>query len=481
MMRSDDSPAAVAAAESSSSSHHRYLILSDRDRDHLALQEQHNTAVQLLGVIDNLLRGADGTLGRLEADSDLLPNAILRGCTEFADLIGSLAHQLEQQSPEDRERLAGAIQDDARRQRQDLRQLESNPDQQDLLLSPSDNDPSAETSSDCRGVATDDPSCNSQQQLQLASADGGLLNQNDVIVALAGAATLLRDVEAAFRDVGKDEAEEISDVALTLARLFLISLQNIHSTLTPHDVLPENFATTFSSGKDLDGSLRSSVLIEELPYDEDGKYSEQSLSISNENGDNEEPVETTTTTQNARRLSVLKRRRRLRVLWPRLGPHVETAMEWTKEGATKRPLLAAAIGLTLWPVAITTAVIGGGVVLADGMVQDAYDHFQKAPLIDSLEQGAAQAYQACRLALVTGKLVAKQSFRVASRQIERQGGLGHVLDSIGSMALNRLTHPIETVGMVWDGLNWGVGAAKENIDMILAHRQEEQVAQQLQS
>ena len=38
--------------------------------------------------------------------------AILRKCTEFADVIGGLANELEQQSPQQRQLLAQAIQSD---------------------------------------------------------------------------------------------------------------------------------------------------------------------------------------------------------------------------------------------------------------------------------------------------------------------------------------------------------------------------------
>ena len=67
--------------------------------------------------------------------------------------------------------------------------------------------------------------------------DTGRVNENDILQALSGASTLLRDVESAFRDICKDDAEEIADVGLTLARLFLMSLQSIYGTLTPENLL----------------------------------------------------------------------------------------------------------------------------------------------------------------------------------------------------------------------------------------------------
>jgi hypothetical protein len=46
-----------------------------------------------------------------------------------------------------------------------------------------------------------------------------------------------RSFEAAFREVGTQDADGIVDVALTLARLFLMSLQSLHATITPDDLV----------------------------------------------------------------------------------------------------------------------------------------------------------------------------------------------------------------------------------------------------
>ena len=162
----------------------------------------------------------------------------------------------------------------------------------------------------------------------------------------------------------------------------------------------------------------------------------------------------------------------MRVLWPALGPGVDTAMAWTREEATRRPFLAVALGLTLWPVALSTALLGTSVALIDGAVQEAYDRFKDGPWISALEHGAAQAYQAGRLSVATGRLVGRQGLRVAARQIERRGGLGPVSLDLGGMALDKIAHPIDTIGKAWDGLHWGFGAVRDTAEEFLSVRRE---------
>ena len=153
-------------------------------------------------------------------------------------------------------------------------------------------------------------------------------------------------------------------------------------------------------------------------------------------------------------------------------------MDWTKDEVGKHPILAVALGLTLWPVAVTTAVVGASAVLVDGAVQDLYNHFSDGPLVSNLEQGLAQLYQTGRLTYVTGKLVTRQTVRVVSRQIERQGGVGPVLDHVKDNVVDRILHPVETVGMVWDGLNVCVCFVQDTVGHAIAMREESNLTAQ---
>ena len=367
------------------------------DRDPSSLESNHgflvipqNDLIALSETLEQALDSADATISGLEADRKLLPSAILRKCHEFADGLGALAAELEQQSESDRKLLVEAIQND-------LLLLEHDLQPQDEII-------------EYHHKPTDD----------------------NILHAIVGASTLLRDVEASFREIGNEEAEEIADAALIMARLFLLSLQNISANLSKQiDADSLNIETTTTT----------TTWIEELNGDE------------NDNNKNQPPP-----------MRKCNKHRRMRVLWPPLGPTVDSAMDWTKTEATKRPVLSVALGLTLWPVAISTALLGTSIYCIDWALQNTYNHFQHSSWIAIAEESAAQAYQTTRLMVATTKLVTKQSLKVASKQIERQGGIQPILQDLTGMVVDRVTHPIDTAGRVWDGLHWSWGVLNDAKD-----------------
>ncbi|KAG7363559.1 hypothetical protein IV203_026920 [Nitzschia inconspicua] len=517
MMRAE-SPVEPLQSLSLKTSSSTSVPLTDRELDNQALQQQHDTAAQLLNMIGHVLDGADETLENLENDPELLPHAILRRCSEFADLIGALASELERQSPQEQQRLASAIHEDINSLRfqvetvnnaagpfdgngnnilsptgeGSLHSLSMTPNSSSIgnklsleTVSPTSLSvhlpppPPLEISSDFH---EDDPITVQEGHLVFPEGRHDVVTQNDILNALTGASALLRDVESAIRDVGKADAEEIADVALTVARLFLMSLQNIHDTLTPESLLQST-----SSSKGIPAvdhySPRSAVVIEELAdsidLDEGDDEEEDHKNIDLEAGKTFTETESFTT-PSRRRSSRRKAAQRVRVLWPPIGPNVDAAVGWTKDEATKRPLLAVALGLTLWPVAISTAILGGTVCMADGFFQDAYNHFQEGPLITNLERGAASLFHAGRLTFITGKLAGKQTLRVVQKQVDRQGGVGPILENVGHMTLERVTHPVETAGMIFNAVNWGIARVKDTVDHIVSIHQEDSAAQDLQ-
>lgn len=386
----------------------------------MVLEIREEDLVLLSNTMEQALNSADETLRGLEADRELLPLAILRKCQEIADGLGSLAGELESKSEEERRMLAEAIRDDLRLFEESGQQL-----QQQLQQQQQEQDPD-----------------------QSFDTIGKIEHRQDeevVFEALSEASALLRDVEAAFREIGDDEAEEIADAALIMARLFLLSLQN----------LQWNLSKQLTS--DFDKEKASTVWIEELEEDNNNPVDEQPTSNNKPRYRKSNPY-------------------RMRVLWPPLGPKVDGAMAWTKEEATRRPFLAVALGLTLWPVAISTALLGTSLSFIDGALQENYERFQDGPWISFVEEGAAQAYQTGRLAVATGKLVGRQSLRVASRQIERRGGLQSIAQELGGMAMDRITHPIDTIGKIWGGFHRGFGFVRDTTQDFLRMRRESQEA-----
>ena len=508
----------------------------ERDRHHDLERERHNFASELLDQLGNVLDSVDDVVTGLEDDSNILPTAIVRKCTEFADMIGQLAGQLEQQTDEERQQLATAIQQDIQQfdafHRQDGLEFQetttttagSSAAAAATTGAGADNHPAIFTTVSPASTTTD-ASSSSFATVPHFTVRGGAetispteveeeeevqvveQQRNEILHALSGVSCLLRDVESSIRDIGRSEAEELADVGLTLVRLFLMSLQNFHETLTPEHVVEAAAAAAASSSTtrsqmeqeyyydDVGGGsmysyppvppsatkTRSSVVIEELLSAD----SDDDDDVENEVNDNNN-TSTNYTSNNrwrgGRTKKSRKKKKKVRCLWPPLGPQVSKMMDWTKEEVIgKHPILAVALGLTLWPVAVTTAIVGTSAVVVDNAVQDLYNHFSDGPVVRNLEQGAAQLYQTGRLGYVTGKLVTRQTVRVVSRQIERHGGIGPVLDDVKSYVVDRIVHPIETAGMLWDGLNVCVGFVSETVGHVIAMKQEEsdQTAQEL--
>ena len=342
------------------------------------VQKREDAAQHALEEMQKLMTNANNFLGDVESEG-MLGTAIIRGCQELADAVGELATDLEQHN--DEQALARACLEDCQRDE----------DSQELV----------------QGVS-----------------------ETDMIQALAGAKDLLRDVEASLRSIDQRDAEEIADVALTLAKLFVMSLQDVLSQIDAKKPAIRARSNSFSDRIEVlgDGDDEPLLLLDE-------QTDEPKLDADSS--------------------------KRVRCLWPPLGPAVVTTCEWSKNEATKQPLLAAALGLTMWPAAIVAAFFGPPIILADTLVQHVYNHFSEAPLITALERGAAQVVQATKLGVLCSGLVARQTLRVAGRQVERQGGWDKIAKNVGHAALDRVTHPIETVCMAWDGVKLGAGAVKD--------------------
>ena len=390
------------------------LLTSDVEDANNRRKAHESAAEKAIQVIGDLLNNADTFLAQLESD-EVLGSAIVRCCQELADVIGSLAGEMDGQSDQEKRDVAKACLEDAR----------------SAVLARNDN------------VTSN----NSAHHEELAT-----MSENEMLDALSGATALMRDVESSLRSIDSSEADEIADVALLTARLFILSLKSIHSNLTPASLLAAGHGG--SDTRDLEFSSRIEVLREEdCDHEADAKETSEARSG--------HPVD------------------RVSVCWPPLGPAVVSAANWGKDEAAKKPILAAALGLTLWPVAITTALIGTPIVLADYVMQQVYDSLSDGPIIQSVERGAAQVYHAGRLSFLCSGLVLKQTLRVASRQVKRHGGVGKLAQDVGGALLNRVTHPLETAFMAWDGVCIGASAIRDGIGFVhdTVDRHREQVNQ----
>lgn len=277
------------------------------------------------------------------------------------------------------------------------------------------------------------------------------LSEQEVSNAIQGAATLMRDVEATLRAIDRNEAEEIADVALTVAQIFLASLQSFISTITPEDLL-------LHSQQQYVSSTSSTTAIEIIDQD----FTSQSSSPSvNQTKDEKNHQSKQMKSNNNNNKKKKKRSDRIKVIWPPLGPAVASTFHWGKDAAMKQPLLAVALGMTLWPAAAVTTLIGCPIVLMDGLVQNMYKNLEETPVIVGIERSAAQLYHTTRLLFISGKLIGRQSLRILSKQVERHGGVGNIAQHVSGFAVERITHPVETIEMAWNTVAWGASSLSQ--------------------
>ena len=370
------------------------FLYSDLEEERHAKVENEQKAQQVLDLVGNLLHKANDALADLE--SDMLGSAIMRKCQELADTVGELASDLENRTDQERSLLAQACLEDVQ-QHQQLLTFPERADQEQLLA----------------------------------------LTQEDITIALVGAQELLRDIEASLRSISQDEADELADVAITLANIFLLSLSNFLDTTTAKDVVE---ATT--------GGHRFSKL----------DFADQIELL--EESDQTKPVPPKPTTN--------KKIPKVRCLWPPLGPAVGATVQWTQQEATKQPLLAVALGLVLWPTAVVTAVLGTPVVVGDALIQHLYNSYKHTPLMNTIEGVTAQALYSGKLMFLSSRLVVRQTLRVASQQVARRGGMGAVVGDIKELVVDRALHPVETAQQIWGGLSYGVGMVQNAVGHIQA-------------
>lgn len=382
-------------------SHHRRfdtssIMRSDLEQAAHTEKERENIAENLIDEAAKFLSNADRTLEEIESNG-MLGEAIMRTTETLADAIGHVAKQLESQTEDERKVLAQAC-------LQDIQQHHS------LMLQVEGGESNAMEMT---------PRWNNMTEL----------SENDVSKAIHAAASLLKDVEGTLRAIEQEEAEELADVALTVAQIFIASLQSFVSTVTPEDLLLRQ-----------NHSTENSLTIEMI--DDEGT-SPPSISSGKNTDDRKQ------------RPNKKRRKDRLKVIWPPLGPAVASSLQWGNDAARDRPLLAVALGMALWPAAAVTALIGCPLVLADGFVQSMYTNFEDAPLMVGLERGAAQLYHTTRLMHISSKLVRRQALRILSKQVEHHGGVGKIIQNVGGFAIDRVTHPVESVEMVWNSVAWG--------------------------
>jgi len=370
-----------------------------------ALTEE--TAEVALTNIGNALAQASNLLDDLE-ENGMLGTAIRRFASDLADSVGKVATDLNHGDDTDSRKWARALLADAQSQ---------------LGL---------EESHQHSVTSAEEIIQKASPAVEMTAAKAmSELSEDDLMNAMTVARTILLDVEDALRSISEDDAEEIADVGLTVAKMFLWGLQNVHGQVTP-DMMTNDTA-------------RSAASMDIEILDDEG---EQSPSIGTENDSGG---------------CSGQEQRRFRILWPPIGPAVGSAASWGKDNALQNPILSIALAMTLWPAALIAAFIGGPIIAADFCLQKSYDAVKDKPVMEAAEVSAANVYQVGKFYFLVSKLMVKQSIRVGKRQIKRRGGLEQVARDVGDWTVDRALHPIESGKMLWNSTKWTCGKLADGI------------------
>jgi hypothetical protein len=74
--------------------------------------------------------------------------------------------------------------------------------------------------------------------------------------------------------------------------------------------------------------------------------------------------------------------------------------------------------------------------------------------------------QVARWTVLCSKLVAKQGMFVCECQVKYRGGTGKICSDGVSGVMDMALHPVETVGMAWEGLFWMGGAMRDVVGFV---------------
>lgn len=458
--------------------YHQSSLSDDDDDDQY--REKQRLALQLIA---NFLNTAETTLNdimeRESAGQQVLGPGIVRVCHDLADEIEGVAKELRKEHTRAAQHLAHAISD------HELNLIEEGEHGSDEDMN----------QSEVMGVKN-------ETTLALASLTNSdsvasFQSQEEFISTLSTTHTLLIDTATALRAITHQEAQELGEVALDVARMFLRSLGMIHSNMIQMTVLndyqPQPIISHHAKERQERITLQKKT-VAGIPTKQNRVtwYNENTPSqnspvieiLGEEEKKDCSPQKITTELRYSPRLSHIPSSpgsssvtitsssghswERVRVLWPPLLPAMNDAGKLCANCAKEHPIPAIAIALTCGPAAIlTAAIVGPPLLAADWAIQNSYDALSEhTPMIENVEKGAASALQVARLAVLCSKLVTKQGLTVVERQIERRGGAGRICSDVVGGVVDMATHPVETACMTWGGIFWMGGALRDAVGFV---------------
>ncbi|KAL7467752.1 hypothetical protein ACHAXS_007986 [Conticribra weissflogii] len=456
--------------------HSRSSVQSMPQHHYLQEEEDHNRAKQLLALhlFSNFLNQAEATLedvtNREIAGQAVLGPGIVRACKDLADGIEEVANEL----------------------RREYRRVTSS-HELELL------EEIGESSSEPATCAIVTARTSHEHSIETFSPEE--MSREEYISTLSSTQTILIDVANALRAVTPEEAQELGEVAVEVARMLIFSLRMIQRNMIQMSVSNQDERVC---GESSDLSVKIGTACDDTSpahtvrqhrvtwsIDKHHRTNNDSLVglgplveiLGEEEKKDEHQLGTPPKSPSPKSLSPPRDIRdsfnihfanpkhdqggRVRILWPPLLPKLAEATTHVTQSAKQHPLPAIAISLAFGPAAVTTAcILGPPVLITDWAIQSSYSALSETSVIENVEKGAANILQVAKLSLLFSKLVIKQSLTVGAKQVERRGGIDRICADVVAGAVNMATHPVETAHTAWDGLFWMGGAVRDAVGFV---------------
>jgi len=246
-------------------------LLSDLESESLRRASLETSASEFISTLHIVLDNARDAVSSSSAES--LGKGLRSCCDGLADGVGEVAREIARKDDSQKREFARACLEDMRLGAESAKGISAGDDD--------DNDLNGDENVDVL----------SQYQKSYAS-----ITEDEMVANLNVASQVLLDVESSLRAFTDEEAEEIAEVSIAVAEIFLEMLKGLVESISPAELAQTlDGANTVKESTDFD--------IEDL----------------DENGN---PISTEEERRKERSRKAMRDKKRMRLLWPALGPKV---------------------------------------------------------------------------------------------------------------------------------------------------------------
>ena len=145
------------------------------------------------------------------------------------------------------------------------------------------------------------------------------------------------------------------------------------------------------------------------------------------------------------------------VFWPRLAPVFQTTLKSSYKARPTTTLLLCLLLLTPPPFLLAVLLLPP-LLLTDELLHATYTGLKSLypQSLKTVEITTSQAVEVMRLYVLLVRVGGRTTGRIVARLIRRRGGVTGVAREVVREAIERVKHPVKTVGMVWSGVRGGM-------------------------